>query len=128
MIILDHNITEDQADLLRKWKVRFQKIGVEVGRPEWQDQQEILRHLHRVKHPTFFTRDFDFYKPQLRHSNYALVVVAAPVKETAGLIKRFLRHSKFKTRSSRCGKVARISSRVVSFWEIGSDHLQDMIW
>jgi len=81
VIILDHNITEDQADLLRKWKIRFRKIGVEVGRPEWEDRQEILRYLHQAKQATFFSRDFDFFNAELCHSNYALVTIAAPNKK-----------------------------------------------
>ena len=128
MIILDHNITEDQADLLRKWKIRFRKIGVEVGRPEWEDRQEILRYLHQAKQATFFSRDFDFFNAELCHSNYALVTIAAPNKETASFIRRFLRHPKFKTKATRCGKVIRLSSRVISWWEIGNEQQQDMIW
>jgi len=46
VIILDHNIPEDQVQQLREWKIHFRQIGFEVGRPEWDDQQEILRYLH----------------------------------------------------------------------------------
>lgn len=60
MIILDHNIPEDQAQRLRRRRVRFRQIGFEVGRPEWDDQQEILRFLHATKQITFFTRDLVF--------------------------------------------------------------------
>jgi hypothetical protein len=56
LIILDHNIPEDQAQRLRRRRVRFRQIGFEVGRPEWDDQQEILRFLHATKQITFFTR------------------------------------------------------------------------
>lgn len=57
MIVLDHNITRDQAELLSRWRIRFHRIGVEIGLPSWDDEQEILRHLHRSKQITFFTRD-----------------------------------------------------------------------
>jgi hypothetical protein len=84
--------------------------------------------LHRVKKATFFSRDFDFFKTDLCHSNYSLVVVAAPGKETASFIRRFLRHPKFKTKAMRCGKVIRLSPRIISWWEIGNEQQQDMIW
>jgi len=128
VIVLDHNIAEDQSQLLRDWHIHFKQIGVEVGRPEWDDFQEIWRYLHRHKQTTFFTRDSDFFQPRLRHANYALIVIAAPIKETAAVIKRFLRHPEFKTKAKRCGKVIRLSPRVISWWEIGAEQQQDLLW
>ena len=89
MIFLDHNIAEDQAELLRQWRIHVKQIGIDVGRPEWDDFQEILRYLHAQKQPTFITRDFDFFQPQLRHANYALLVLAVPIRETATCTKHF---------------------------------------
>ena len=57
MIVLDHNIPENQAEQLRRRRIHFRQNGFEVGRPEWDDQQEILRFLHATKEITFFTRD-----------------------------------------------------------------------
>ena len=31
MIVLDHNITREQAELLARSRVRFRRIGVEIG-------------------------------------------------------------------------------------------------
>lgn len=128
MIVLDHNIAEDQSQLLRDWRIHFKQIGVEAGRPEWEDFQEILRYLHQHKKTTFFTNDFDFFQPQLLHADYALIVIAAPIKETAAFIKRFLRHSQFKTKAKRCGKVIRLSPRVISWWEIGTERQKNLPW
>ncbi len=128
MIILDHNITEDQAELLRRWRFHFKQVGVDVGRPDWADLQEIRRYLHQQKRATFFTRDFDFWLPQLCHPKYALVVLAFPIKATAATIKRFLRHPKFKAKTQRCGKVIRLSPRVITWWEIAVEQRQDMLW
>jgi len=75
LIILDHNIPEDQVEQLRRWRIRFQQIGFEVGRPEWDDQQEILRYLHQVKRCTFFTRDLGFFHPRFCHATYCMVVI-----------------------------------------------------
>ena len=100
MIILDHNIPLDQAEQLRRRRVRFRQIGFEVGRPEWDDQQEILRFLHKSKQMTFFTRDLGFFRARLRHSK--------PVIETAYYIAALLRHPEFDTRAKRNGKVMRV--------------------
>ena len=72
MIILDHNIPEDQAEQLRRRRIHFRQIGFEVGRPEWDDQQEILRFLHATKQITFFTRDLGFFRAPLRLAITAL--------------------------------------------------------
>lgn len=128
MILLDHNIPEDQAEQLRRWRIRFRQIGYEVGRPEWDDQQEILRYLHSVKRATFFSRDLGFFHPSFRHSNYCLVVLTGHVLETAPLIRRFLRHSEFKTRAQRTGKAVKLSSVMVAWWESGQNYQQSLVW
>ncbi len=61
MILLDHDIPEYQVEILRRARLRPQQIGREVGRPEWQDLEEILRSLHRLKLVTFVTRDEGFF-------------------------------------------------------------------
>ena len=119
MIILDHNIPNDQAAQLQRRRVRFRQIGFEVGRPEWDDQQEILRFLHATKQITFFTRDLGFFRAPLRHANYCLVALTVPVLETAQYISKLLRHPDFNTRAKRNGRVVRISTKSIAFWEIG---------
>ena len=128
MIILDHNVTADQVAQLRRWKIHFAQVGVEVGHPEWDDQQEILRYLHRAKAATFFTRDDDFFRARLCHANYCLVFIDAAIPETASFIRRFLRHPAFKTKAKRCGKVVKLLPRKVSWWERGRAERQYLIW
>jgi hypothetical protein len=128
VIILDHNITEDQVDQLRRWKIHLEQIGVEVGRPEWDDQQEILRYLHRARSATFFTRDDDFFSVRLCHATYCLVFIDAANRETASFIRRFLRHPAFKTKAKRCGKVVKLSPRQVAWYEKGRADRQYLIW
>lgn len=128
MILLDHNIPEHQVELLRRARFRPQQIGREVGRPEWQDFEEILRYLHRLKAPTFITRDEDFFHRRLRHPNYCIVVVSGLVVETTRDVRRFLRHPHFRTKQQRMGKVVRLSSTGVVWWEIGKDSQQRQAW
>jgi hypothetical protein len=128
LIILDHNIPEDQAQRLRRRRVRFRQIGFEVGRPEWDDQQEILRFLHATKQITFFTRDLGFFRASWRHANYCLVVLTVPVLETAHYVSKLLRHPRFNTRAKRIGKVIKVSTKNITFWEIGRQRQSIARW
>lgn len=128
MIVLDHNIALDQSARLRRRRIHFRQVGFEVGRPEWDDQQEILRYLHAAKQPTFFTRDLGFYRAPLRHGNYCLVALTVPVVETAHYISKLLRHPHFNTRAKRQGKVIRVSTESIAFWEIGRQRQTTLRW
>jgi hypothetical protein len=128
VILIDHNIPEQQVEMLRRARLRPQQIGHEVGRPEWQDLEEILRYLHRLKLVTFITRDEGFFRHRLCHHNYCIVVVDGPVVEIAVYIRRFLRHSAFRTKKQRVGKVVRLSSTKISWWEIGVESQHRLSW
>jgi hypothetical protein len=128
LIILDHNIPEDQVQRLRRRRVRFRQIGFEVGRPEWDDQQEILRFLHATKRITFFTRDLGFFRASWRHANYCLVILSVPVLDTANHVSQLLRHPRFNTRAKRMGKVIRVSTKNITFWEIGRQRQSTARW
>ena len=119
MNLLDHNIPEDQAEQLRRWRIHFRQIGFEVGRPEWDDLQEVLRFLHAAKQTTFFTRDLGFFRARFSHANHCIVTLTVPVVETANYIRSLLRHSNFNTRSKRMGKVLKVSTDRILVMEIG---------
>jgi hypothetical protein len=128
VIVLDYNITKDQAVLLGGRRTHFQQVGVDIGLPSWDDQQEILRYLHQARQVTFFTRDADFFRARLCHRNYCLVVVDMAEIETAHAIRRFLRHPAFRTKAQRCGKVVKLSPRQITWWEAGERGRHNLIW
>lgn len=128
MIVLDYNIIREQAQLLKRRRIHFRQIGVDIGLPSWDDQQEILRYLHCARQITFFTRDDDFFRYKLCHSNYCLAVINAPEYETAAFITKFLRYPDFKTKARRCGKVVKLSPRIVTWWEPGKPRRQHLVW
>jgi hypothetical protein len=128
VIVLDHNITREQAELLIRWNIRFLRIGVEIGLPSWDDEQEILRYLHRSKHLTFFTRDSDFFRYRLCHRNYCLATIDMAEVETASAIRRFLRHPMFRTKVDRCGKVIKLQPRQLIWLEMGKRGRTHLIW
>jgi hypothetical protein len=78
--------------------------------------------------PTLFTRDKGFYKRELCHSGYSLVVLAVEKDEAASFIRRLLRHSAFRLRSKRMGKVIRVSHAKVSVWALSKQKQVDIGW
>ena len=55
MIVLDHNIPKHQADQLTRARLHWKQIGYQIGRPEWDDRQEIQRYLQANRRITFFS-------------------------------------------------------------------------
>jgi hypothetical protein len=128
LILLDHNIPKSQSQELESSRIRFKQIGVHIDRPEWDDQQEILRYLHGLRDATFFTRDLGFYRPSLRHRDYCIVVIDNVVTATAGTIVRFLRHPLFKTKALRSGLVAKASTAKLHIWAVHKEKPYSVRW
>jgi hypothetical protein len=117
VILLDENINQSQLLLLRSWRIRAHLIGQDISRKGIQDEQ-IIPLLHGLSRPTFFTRDVGFYDHELCHVRYCIVFLAVHRYEAASFIRRFLRHAAFRTRANRMGRVVRVSSAGVRFWQI----------
>lgn len=128
MNILDENIIASQRAQLRKWRIRFNHIGTEIGRRGMKDLTEIVPLLHRLRWPTFFTHDLGFFDPLLCHKGYSLVCLDIKANESAIYIRRFLRHRGFRAEKQRLGKVILARQRSLSFWEIGNQELQRLGW
>jgi len=107
MNILDENILSDQRHLLQNWRIFVHQIGDDIGRKGMQDE-EIVPLLHQLNHPTFFTRDGDFYYRHLCHSRYCLVYLDIGRYEVASFVRRLLRHQQFDTQAKRMGAVIRV--------------------
>jgi len=118
MIVLDEDTRLSQRQMLRARKIRFRRLGVEVGHLGMKDRNEIIPLLHTMRRPTFFTRDHDFYHSNLCHSGYCLVYLDVYSREVAEFIRRFLRHKAFRTQAQRLGKVVRVRHSGISYWQI----------
>ena len=120
MLVCDENISEIEVWRLREWRIRVRQIGPDVADLSIGDDN-ILPLLHRLKQPTFFTRDGDFWNPRLRHAGYCLVFVDVPDHEgeVAAAIRRFVNHPAFDTHAKRSGKVVRVHADGVHYWERG---------
>ncbi len=128
MTLLDENIDVFVRRQLEKWRIRFRRIGAEVGRFGMDDREEIIPLLHSLNLPTFFTRDQDFYNPWLRHPGYCLVYLQTKPEETARCIRRFLRHPKFRTKSQRMGNIVRIQEDGITAWQVGKGKAELFPW
>lgn len=116
MNLLDENIPSEQAELLKARGIRCRSIGQDYASLGILDEN-VITLLHRLKQPTFFTRDRDFFKVELCHGRYSLVWLDVAPEETALYVRRYLRHPRFKTKNLRLGTVARVHHDGINFWE-----------
>ncbi len=127
MNLLDENVTRDQADLLTQWGIRFRSISRDLGCQGIQDDN-IIPFLLRLKHPTFLTRDEDFFERRLLHSRYALVWFDVDAGQTAFFIRRFLSHPSFRTSAQRLGRIISVRPQGMAYWAKDSVELIPVQW
>jgi predicted nuclease of predicted toxin-antitoxin system len=125
--ILDENITEEERDHLRSWRIGVSHIGHDFGRKGIQDE-EIVPFLHQFKRVTFFTRDIDFYERTLRHANYCLVYLAVAPNQVANFVRRFLRHHECNTQAKRMGCVVRVGKSGLTVWQRHAEKEISFTW
>lgn len=127
MIILDENILDGQRALLEGWNLSARQIGRDIARKGLSDEQIIVL-LRRLRQPTFFSRDLGLYSPTLRDDHYAIAVAAVAQYEVAAFMRRFLRHPLFDTKAKRAGKIIRLSSSGICFWQTRHQHETTVGW
>jgi hypothetical protein len=125
--ILDENIIDSQRQRLRHWRIAVRHMGYDVGHQGMQDQ-EMLTVLHRLRRPTFFTRDEDFYTHRLCHGRYCLVYLAVAKDEVAPFVRRLLRHPECNTVMKRMGTVIRVSQVDLSVWRLHAEQAMHVAW
>ena len=129
MLLIDENISEIEIWRLREWRIAVRQIGPDVAKSSIGDDN-ILPVLHRLKRPTFFTRDKDFWNRRLTHPRYCLVFLDIREREgeIAAAVRRFLRQPAFNTHSKRMGKVVRIHPAGLNYWQLGNRSLLAERW
>jgi hypothetical protein len=125
--VLDENIIESQRQLLRRWRIAVRHLGYDMGRQGMQDE-EIMPFVHRLRQPTFFTRDLDFDAPSLCHRRYCLVYMAVKKDEVALFVRRFLRHGEFDTAAKRMGTVIWVSHVGLAVWRLHAEQETHFAW
>ena len=82
-----------------------------------------------LKQPTFLTIDHGFWHPERCHRKYCIIQFALADNEQVelpDLLRRLLRLPEFQTRKARMGKVARVQSSRVAYWEGGEKKSIDL--
>lgn len=127
MLVIDENLPASQRHWLRKWRIPFRAVGVEIAAHGTADEN-LIPVLHTLAQPMFFTLDQHFFRADWAHDSYRLAWLDVPECEAADNIRRFLRHPTFDTQSKRLGVVARISRAEVRFWRKGQHRLQKVMF
>jgi hypothetical protein len=127
MLLLDENILHRQQQLLRNWRVPVRQIGKELGYLGMPDEA-ILALLTQLRHPTFFTRDLDFYRRSLCHQRYCLVHLDVTPDEVAQYIRRFLRHPEYRTQAQRMGLVLQVGLAGIAGWRLHGGLAHTQLW
>jgi hypothetical protein len=127
MLVLDENLPAGQQQLLRKARIRFRVVGVEVAATGAQDEN-LIPVLHGLLQPTFFSLDRDFFRPDWTHPNYCLVWLEVPDDHAAEFVRRFLRHPAFDTQAKRMGAVVRAHDAAISCWQFGKRVPTTIAW
>lgn len=87
--------------------------------------------LQGIKQPSFITIDQDFWDKDLCHPAYAVLYFALRDDQQEllpGLLRSLVRRSEFRARVQRMGKVARVSSGTIDWWEFHTPHLRHRVW
>ena len=116
MIIIDENINYSQRILLINWKIKIRQIGIELEYKGISDKN-ILSVLHKLRNPTFITRDDDFYNSKLCHQNYCLAYLRVEKNDSASFVRRFLKHYDFSSNDKRVGKVISVGYNSIKYYE-----------
>ncbi|HEX8522702.1 MAG TPA: DUF5615 family PIN-like protein [Tepidisphaeraceae bacterium] len=116
MIVLDENLRRDQFEHLRRWGFAVRQIGYELGW-EGMDDENIIELLHRLKDPTFFTEDLDFWRKDWLHPTYCIVFLVVSSKQTATFCRRLLRHPRFSSNHKRLGHLIKMTRDGMTIWQ-----------
>lgn len=80
--------------------------------------EEIIPFLLTLRRPTFFTLDWDFYRPELCHARYCLVFLDVRREECALFVRRLLTHPELDTQAKRMGTFVRASYAGPFVWRL----------
>ena len=127
MNVLDENVSRIQRQLLQDRRMPIRHIGYEIGRKGMKDD-EIIRFLLTLHHPTFFTLDRDYFNRGLCHARYCLVFLDVKRDESVVFIRHLLRHKEFDTQAKRMGAVIRISYAKLFLWRLHAEKEIHYAW
>ena len=87
--------------------------------------------LLTLKQPTFVTIDQGFWNRRWCHPKYCIPYFALRDDQQEllpGLLRALLRQPEFRSRSSRMGRVARVSSASIESWSFQASRMEPIAW
>jgi hypothetical protein len=124
-IIVDEHLGRTEVlESLQRW-ITARKIE-ELRPGEVIKDDRVLQVLTTLKQSTLVTIDGGFYAKRYRDARYCLLYFVVPLnrqREIPALLRRLFRLPPFKTKAVRMGKVARISSAGIQYWQLDDDEL-----
>lgn len=129
-LILDDQLNVRQVLLpLQKW-ITVQRLR------DLRPNQRILDErvpdiLLALKQPTFVTIDKDFWQRKLCHPGYGILYFSLrddQQERLPGMLRALFRRAEFRTRARRMGKVARVRSTRIDWWQFQVADLYRLHW
>lgn len=127
MIILDENIAESQRAILIKQGLNVKQIGFDLKYKGIKDE-ELMIFFHTLKKPTFISWDRGLYRKKICHKNYCIAYLDVREDEIAIFAKKLLKDKRFNVKAKRMGKIIKLTSMKIKFWEINKDKEQHLSW
>lgn len=129
-IILDEQLNRDRVlKPLLQW-VTTQKLE-ELHPNEVIKDDRIPSILRELKQPTFVTIDVGFWNRSLLDPHYSILYFSFQDNQQPQLpsmLRRLFRIQEFKTKSIRMGKIAKISTTSVEYWQWGDFKKHRFLW
>ena len=122
MVIVDENLHSHRIiQAISDWYTS-RVISVTALRPGSVIKDEAIPTLLlKVSQPTFITINVaDFWKNVQPHKSYCIVTVTLPterIAEVSLLLRRFFRLPEFKSKALRMGKIVRLTSERVEYYQ-----------
>jgi hypothetical protein len=130
LLIFDEQINRETAiEPLRSW-AKIHRLK-DVRPKEFIDDDRIPELLRTLNRPTFVTIDEGFWDRRLCDSHYCILYLAIRDNQQSqipSLIRQVFHLSAFKNKAVRMGKVARISSASIEYWQLGNQSLHVLSW
>ena len=126
---------DDQLDVtevlvpIRKWITAQRLQDLRPG--ELVRDDRVPEILLTLQSPTFVTIDQDFWDVRLCHPDYCILYFALRDDQQEilpGLLRTLLRRQEFRSRATRMGKVARVGTKAVAYWEFRVRLLKSIQW
>ena len=129
-IVLDEQLSDDEVLApLARW-ITVQRLD-DLRPTEVIKDDRVPLLLRELSRPTFVTIDMGFWNRNLRDGKYC--ILCFPLRndeqhQLPGLLRRVLQLPEFRTRARRMGKIARVSTARLEFWQQGDEQLHRLTW